>query len=258
VGATLVAIFGVIENKDIFGSAADAYRASRPTYPDALFSYLASLCSEHEWALDCATGNGQAAVDLARYFDHVAAFDSSAEQIAAAIPHPRVEYRLGTAEAMPFPGLKFDLVTAAQGAHWFDLTRFYSSLRAVTAPGTVIAIWGYSYCRIDAEIDRVVAERLLAPIEPYWAEGNRVILEHYRTIEFPFAEIPWPGFAATHHWTRAAFLDYLRTWSAYTRYRAVHGTDPMPALDRALVGLWPDAERKPVVFDLVGRVGRVE
>jgi hypothetical protein len=31
----------------------------------------------------------------------------------------------------------------------------------------------------------------------------------------------------------------------------------MPALDRALAESWPDAETKLVVFDLVGRVGRI-
>jgi hypothetical protein len=31
----------------------------------------------------------------------------------------------------------------------------------------------------------------------------------------------------------------------------------MPALDEALAELWPDAEAKPVIFDLVGRVGRL-
>lgn len=246
----------MIENKDTFGAAAHAYRASRPTYPDALFAYLASLCAQHEWALDCATGSGQAAVDLARYFDQVAAFDSSPAQIAAALPHPRVEYRLGTAEALPFQDLKFDLVTAAQSAHWFDLAKFYAGVRTVMVQGGVIAIWGYSYCRIDAEIDRVVAEQLLPLIEPYWAQGNRIILERYRTIEFPFAEVAWPGFTATHVWTREMFLNYMRTWSSYRRYVAGEGIDPMPALDRALTGLWPDAETKPVMFDLVGRVGR--
>jgi hypothetical protein len=49
----------------------------------------------------------------------------------------------------------------------------------------------------------------------------------------------------------------MRTWSSYTRYLAEHGVDPMPALDRALASLWPDAATKPVAFDLVGRVGRV-
>jgi SAM-dependent methyltransferase len=218
---------------------------------------LASLCAQRRHALDCATGNGQAAVDLARYFSRVAAFDSSAEQIAAAVSHPRVEYRVGTAEALPFPELRFDLVTAAQGAHWFDLTKFYAGLRTVMVQGGVIAIWGYSYCRIDPEIERVVAKRLLAPIEPYWAQGNRVILEQYRTIEFPFKEIEWPGFTATHVWTREMFLDYMRTWSSYRRYVAEHGSDPMPGLDRALMDLWPGAETKPVIFDLVGRVGRI-
>jgi SAM-dependent methyltransferase len=246
-----------VENKDTFGAAADAYRASRPTYPDALFAYLASLCVRRRWALDCATGNGQAAVDLTRYFEHVAAFDSSPGQIAAAIPHPRVEYRAGTAEALPFPELKFDLATAAQAAHWFDLAQFYAGLRDVMAPGGVVAIWGYSYCRIDAEIDGIVAALLLPRIEPYWAEGNRVILERYRTVEFPFTEVEWPGFTASHVWTRARFLDYMRTWSSYNRYLAVHGLDLMPALDGALASLWPGTETKPVVFDLVGRVGRV-
>jgi SAM-dependent methyltransferase len=245
------------ENKDTFGAAADAYRAFRPTYPDALFAYLASLCSQRSWALDCATGNGQAAVDLARYFDRVAAFDSSPAQIAAALPHPRIDYRVGTAEALPFADRRFDLVTAAQAAHWFDLAKFYAGLRAVIAPGAVIAIWGYSYCTIEAEIDAIVAEQLLPKIEPYWAEGNRVILERYRTIEFPFTEIAWPGFTATHAWTRAGFLSYLGTWSSYKHYVAVHGLDPIPALERALARLWPDAEVKPVVFDLVGRVGRL-
>jgi SAM-dependent methyltransferase len=247
----------VTDNKDSFGAAADAYRAFRPTYPDALFSYLASLCPRHDRALDCATGNGQAAVDLARYFDHVAAFDSSLDQIAAATPHARVEYRLGTAEALPFQELKFDLVTAAQSAHWFDLAKFYAGVRTVMVQGGVIAIWGYSYCRIDAEIDAIVAERLLPLIEPYWAEGNRVILERYRTIEFPFVEVEWPGFTATRVWTRETFLNYMRTWSSYRRYVAAAGIDPMTALDRALASLWPDAETKPVTFDLDGRVGRV-
>jgi hypothetical protein len=84
-----------------------------------------------------------------------------------------------------------------------------------------------------------------------------VILGRYRTIEFPFAEIEWPGFTATHVWTREMFLNYMRTWSSYRRYVAAQGVDPMPALDEALAELWPDAEAKPVIFDLVGRVGRL-
>ena len=106
-------------------------------------------------------------------------------------------------------------------------------------------------------VDGIVAERLLPRIEPYWAEGNRVILGRYRTIDFPFTEIAWPGFTATHTWTRAGYLSYLSTWSSYRRYVAVHGLDVMPALDRALADHWPDGETRAVIFDLVGRVGRI-
>jgi ubiquinone/menaquinone biosynthesis C-methylase UbiE len=246
-----------LENKNTFGLAADDYRAFRPTYPDALFAYLASLCERRHAALDCATGSGQAAVDLARYFQRVAAFDSSAEQVAAALPHPKIEYRVASAEALPYGGREFDLVTVAQGAHWFDLPRFYAEVRRVAAPGAIIAIWGYSWCVVNDEVDRIVAEHLLEPIAPFWAAGNRVIMEKYRTIDFPFDELPWPGFTARHEWTRAAFLNYMRTWSAYKRYVAVQSADPMPALDRMLTELWPDAATKPVTFELVGRVGRV-
>ena len=246
-----------MQNKDTFGLAPGAYRDFRPRYPDALFAHLASLCPQRRWALDCATGNGQAAVDLARYFARVAAFDASAAQIEAALPHPCVEYRIGTAEALPFGEREFDLVTVAQGAHWFDLPRFYANVRRVAAPDAVIAIWGYSYATIDEEVDRRVEEHVLRALEPYWAEGNRVIFERYRTIDFPFAEAPWPAFTARHEWTREAYLSHIRTWSAYKRYVAAHESDPAAALDRALAAAWPDAQTKLVQFELVGRVGGV-
>ena len=53
------------KDKDHFSGHAGCYEAFRPTYPDALFEYLASLCPLRELAWDCATGNGQAAVPLA-------------------------------------------------------------------------------------------------------------------------------------------------------------------------------------------------
>lgn len=52
----------------------------------------------HERVWDCACGNGQASVDLAGYFRTVYGTDLSAEQIAHAEAHPRVNYRVGLAE----------------------------------------------------------------------------------------------------------------------------------------------------------------
>ena len=72
------------QEKDHFSGHAACYQQFRPKYPDALFAYLASLCPGHGLAWDCATGNGQAAVALARYFSDVIATDLSAEQIEQA------------------------------------------------------------------------------------------------------------------------------------------------------------------------------
>ena len=68
----------------------DRYEAFRPTYPETLFAYLASLVPSHDLAWDCATGNGQAALGLTPHFDAVVATDASPQQIAQARPHPKV------------------------------------------------------------------------------------------------------------------------------------------------------------------------
>ena len=49
---------------DHFSDHSDRYEAFRPTYPDALLTYLASLVPSHDLAWDCATGNGQAAFGM--------------------------------------------------------------------------------------------------------------------------------------------------------------------------------------------------
>jgi len=82
------------KDKDHFSGHADRYEASRPTYPDALFAYLSSLCPRHDLAWDCATGNGQAAVALAPYFTTLIATDASQKQIDHARPCENIQYRV--------------------------------------------------------------------------------------------------------------------------------------------------------------------
>ena len=84
---------------DHFSRQANDYARYRPTYPAALYDYLASLTPEHDRAWDVGTGNGQAAIGLARRFRSVIAADPSEQQIALAAPHERVTYRVGRAEA---------------------------------------------------------------------------------------------------------------------------------------------------------------
>src|SRR5207248_8441612 len=90
--------------KDHFSGHAVEYAKFRPRYPDKMFEYLASISPRPERAWDCATGNGQAAVGLARHFDNVTATDASAQQIESAEPNDRISYRVAPAEASGIDG----------------------------------------------------------------------------------------------------------------------------------------------------------
>jgi hypothetical protein len=102
------------EGKDHFSGHADRYETFRPTYPKALFAYLSSLCATRELAWDCATGNGQAAVALAPYFNTVIATDASQRQIDHARPCHNVQYHVAPADAAPLADTSVDLITACR------------------------------------------------------------------------------------------------------------------------------------------------
>ena|SRR5215212_7586538 len=67
-----------------FATEAAQYAHLRPTYPESLFAFLSKTVASRAVAWDCATGNGQAATHLARYFSRVIATDESAEMISQA------------------------------------------------------------------------------------------------------------------------------------------------------------------------------
>lgn len=62
---------------DHFSTTAAAYSVFRPRYPAALFGWLASVAPNREMAWDCATGSGQAAIELTERFAQVVATDPS-------------------------------------------------------------------------------------------------------------------------------------------------------------------------------------
>jgi SAM-dependent methyltransferase len=243
--------------KDHFSGHAGAYSRHRPTYPAALFAYLASLPPSRQRAWDCATGNGQAATGLARHFDSVIATDASAEQIRHASPHERVEYRVAPAED---PGLEpgsIDLVTAAQAAHWFDPERFRREVERVLAPGGFVAVWCYGVFRISPAVDPVIDRLYSQIVGPWWPPERRLVDEGYRSLPFDFEERPAPAFAIEVEWTLEEVTGYIGTWSAVRRYAAGSGVDPITLVQTDLTRAWGDPdERLPIRWPIGLRVGR--
>jgi SAM-dependent methyltransferase len=245
--------------RDLFSAQAATYAAFRPSYPPALFAWLADVAPARTLAWDCATGSGQAALGLSPHFARVIATDASAAQLAHATPAPNVEYRVARAEASELPDGAADLVNVAQAVHWFDLDRFYAEARRVLAPGGVLALSSYGSARLDepalaAAFSRFEHETL----GDYWPDGRQHVGEALRTIPFPFAELAPPPFALERRWTLAELLGYARSWSATAAFVARHGRDPVDALADALAPLWGEATAaRTVRWPFVVRAGRV-
>jgi hypothetical protein len=66
---------------DHFASKSDEYSFSGPLYPDGLFEFLSEITLHKNLAWDCATGNGQAAIGICKYFKKLIASDVSKSQI---------------------------------------------------------------------------------------------------------------------------------------------------------------------------------
>ena len=100
---------------DHFASVASSYAQFRPTYPRALFEWLGSVAACRDVVWDCAAGSGQASIGLAGHFVRVIATDASHAQIAAATPHPAVDYRIAPAEKSGLPDASVDSTPRAAG-----------------------------------------------------------------------------------------------------------------------------------------------
>lgn len=242
--------------QDHFSARAEQYARARPSYPDTLFADLAGRAPTRAQAWDAGTGNGQAALGLAAHFSHVLATDPSAPQLARAEAHPGVTYRQAAEDGTGLPDRSTDLVTAAQAAHWFDLTRFSAEARRVLRPGGVVAIWCYGLCNVSSAIDEAVARFYHEEVGPCWPPDRRHVEDGYRSLLFPFAESPFPAHQMTRRWTCDDFLGYLRTWSAVERYQRERGADPVAPFAVELGSLWGTGERL-VRWPLSGRLGRL-
>ncbi len=244
---------------DHFSDAPGDYAQSRPTYPRELFDWLRTIAPNATTVWDCATGNGQAAVELAQRFDRVIATDASANQLEHAAPAANIEYRVATAEDSGIDDHSVGLVTIAQALHWFDFDRFWDEVRRVLQPGGVVCAWCYGLHEIEPPIDAVIERFYRGPVDPYWPPQRDHVDALYATIPFPFERIEAPRIGMTLRWTVEQCLAYLRTWSASKRSAADRGEDPVAMIEDELRAVWGPGAVKLVrwpVGVLAGRVSR--
>jgi ubiquinone/menaquinone biosynthesis C-methylase UbiE len=246
--------------KDYFSKLAQGYARYRPRYPQSLFEYLASLIPEGTVAWDCATGNGQVALNLTNYFQQVYATDASPQQIDQAFQHERIYYQVAPAERTELADHSVDLVTVGQALHWFNLEQFYREVRRVTKPTGIVAVWCYGFFEIPGASESIhqALQDFLALIEPFWTPERDLVIQHYQTIPFPFEEVVAPTFEMGVDWTIHHLIGYLSTWSAVHLFSEQEGMEAIASACKRLENAWGDPETtQPIQWQIHSRIGRV-
>ncbi len=247
--------------KDHFSSISEDYARFRPTYPDELYQFILKHVSTRSHAWDCATGNGQAAIKLASYFEKVTATDASQAQVESAVPHEKVSYEVALAEDSGLDDNSVDLVTVAQALHWFNFDEFYEEVSRVASKDAIFATWSYGLFKFsNPQMDQLITEFYDDIVGPYWPP-ERVYTDHqYRTIPFPFNEIESPTFYMEMDYSIEQVINYLGTWSAVKNYRKEVGQNPLPGgLFENLQLHWNESiPEKTVKTPIYLRMGRIE
>lgn len=209
------------ENATSFGRQAATYAKGRPGYPADLFQWIAENSPGHDMVWDVGTGSGQAARTLASHFKRVHATDISAEQIASADPHPRVNYHTAEAHESGVSDSAVDAVTIATALHWFASKSFWDEVARVAKPGALFCGWTYQLPRSTQEIHETFLDPLYALIDPLWADGNRLCMAGYtaQNLNCPFPTVPTPKFDAGGLWSANQLVNFTESWSAHFRAR---------------------------------------
>lgn len=240
---------------DHFSAVAERYAAYRPHYPAALAELLAGLTTPGvAWDIGC--GNGQLAVLLGAQFARVIATDPSAKQIAAAVAHPRVEYRVEPAEASTLGDASADLAVAAQAAHWFEWPRFVAEVGRVTKPGGLVALVSYGRMVLDDAAGAELRHYYRDVAGPHWPPERAHVENGYRDLVLPWPAVAAPPLDMSAEWTRDELVGYVSTWSATARLVERDGSTPFDTFVSRLHAVWPANQSRLVRWPLTLRLAR--
>ncbi len=230
--------------KNWFDQGGQAYLRYRPDYPPEVAAYLACLCPERNQAVDVGCGSGQLTVQLADHFDLVTGMDTSADQLAHALPHRRVRYLCAPAEKLPLPDASASLITAAQAAHWFVLPQFYLEVRRIAAANAVIALISYGVLTLQGLLQDRFQRFYREEIWPFWPSERRLVDSGYADLDFPFPEYLAPQLSIVKHWNLPELMGYVSTWSAVRAAREAGRTDMLQGFAADMTTLWGDPQRQ--------------
>jgi hypothetical protein len=150
-----------------------------------------------------------------------------------------------------------DLILAAQALHWFEQPHFFAEAQRVSRRGGIVAAIGYSWFRVDPAVDAVIERAFLQPLQPLWADENRLLWDGYRALPFPGVPVSVPPAQIECAWTGEELLAYLGTWSATRRWLAGDAGQGFAAASEELRSVWSDDQPRRVMMPMAVRVYRL-
>lgn len=130
---------------EVFGPLAEDYARFRPVYPEPLFDAIwERLRTERPVALDLAAGAGAATAALVAHGARAVAVEPALAMLGHAPKQLARGWLAGVsarAEALPFADGVADLVTVAQGFHWFEPDEALTEIARVLVSGGALAVF---------------------------------------------------------------------------------------------------------------------
>jgi len=126
-------------------NAANHYVAYRPPLHHTVLAEALSG-KKFETALDVGCGTGWSSVALIGFCDCVIGVDESESMLAAALIHPKVDYKHGDGTDLPIGNDAIDVVTIAGALSYLNITEFVRELKRVCRPSATILPYDF---RVD-------------------------------------------------------------------------------------------------------------
>jgi len=187
-----------------FGSAAQEYERSRPSYPLAAIDWLVPRAARR--VLDLGAGTGQLTRQLAQRALNIVAVEPSEgmrEELVKVLPE--VLALAGSAEQIPLDDGAVDVVLVAQAWHWVDVSRAVPEVARVLSPtGRLGLLWNIRDEREEwvARLGKIMHRG----IEQAMNSSSPQIGQPFGSIER--FDVEW-----TYHLTKGALIDLVASRS---------------------------------------------
>ena len=134
----------MVQNYFVQDEAAERYNQFRPSVHTEVVNRIAANCIEDipfESALDVGCGTGHSTYPLQHIAKQVIGIDPSLAMLAQTHPRAGIEFLNASAEALPFRGKHFDLITVGLAFHWFEQSLFLKEAARVLRPEGWLVIY---------------------------------------------------------------------------------------------------------------------